>query len=211
MLSAFGWRLHLPEQFDASDWACRWRRCLYGKAGWRTRYRVRTAGVDFMLPKACVRARGDLVTKCDLVVRRPHLVLITRGSRDEVVRMASFVKGATMTRCESMGSRRVSAGARLLTMACRWWLFHHDDAVTRGVCPPMRKGESRFHHEGHEQRDVRLSDFKEGHPLISGRRGVAPARSRFRGSPSSRTSMARRAFRSSASRSMTRTSSSYPS
>ena len=99
MLSAFGWRLHLPEQFDGSGLELVGaRRCLYGEGKVaHLMYRSRGRPVSiYMLPKsvrpeelvevlgheAAIWSSGDRT-----------FVLITRGSRDEVARMASFVKG----------------------------------------------------------------------------------------------------------------------
>jgi anti-sigma factor RsiW len=102
MLSAFGWSLHLPgEQFDASGYELVGsRQCLYGEG--RVAHimyrddRGRPVSI-FMLPK---RARPE-----ELVEVLGHeaaiwssgdrtFVLVTRGSADEVQRMASFVKAA---------------------------------------------------------------------------------------------------------------------
>jgi anti-sigma factor RsiW len=101
MMSAFGWRLHLPEQFDASGMELVGsRRCLYAEG--RVAHlmyrdeRGRPISI-FMLPK---RSRPE-----ELVEVLGHeaaiwssgdrtFVLVTRGSPDEVRRMASFVKAA---------------------------------------------------------------------------------------------------------------------
>jgi anti-sigma factor RsiW len=100
MMSAFGWQLHLPEQFDASGLELVGsRRCLYaeGKVA-HLMYRDRGRPVSiFMLPK---RVRPE-----ELVEVLGHeaaiwssgdrtFVLVTRGSRAEVQRMASLVKAA---------------------------------------------------------------------------------------------------------------------
>jgi anti-sigma factor RsiW len=100
MLSAFGWRLHLPEQFDASGLTLVGaRRCLYGEGKVaHLMYRVQGRPVSiYMLPKSVrpeelVEILGQEVAIWSVSDRT--FVLITRGSRDEVVRMASFVKGA---------------------------------------------------------------------------------------------------------------------
>ena len=100
MMSAFGWPLHLPDQFDASGFELiGGRRCLYGEGKVaHLMYRDQGRPVSiFMLPK---RARPE-----ELVEALGHeaaiwssgdrtFVLVTRGSRDEVQRMASFVKAA---------------------------------------------------------------------------------------------------------------------
>jgi len=100
MLSAFGWRLHLPEQFDASGLELVGaRRCLYGEgkvAHLMYRNRGRPVSI-YMLPKSVrpeelVEVLGHEVAIWSSGDRT--FVLITRGSRDEVARMASFVKGA---------------------------------------------------------------------------------------------------------------------
>jgi anti-sigma factor RsiW len=101
MMSAFGWSLHLPEQFDASGYELVGsRQCLYAEG--RVAHimyrddRGRPVSI-FMLPK---RARPE-----ELVEVLGHeaaiwssgdrtFVLVTRGSADEVQRMASFVKAA---------------------------------------------------------------------------------------------------------------------
>ena len=100
MMSAFGWQLHLPEQFDASGLELVGsRRCLYaeGRVA-HLMYRDNGRPVSiFMLPK---RVRPE-----ELVEVLGHeaaiwssgdrtFVLVTRGSRAEVQRMASFVKAA---------------------------------------------------------------------------------------------------------------------
>jgi anti-sigma factor RsiW len=100
MMSAFGWQLHLPEQFDASGLELVGsRRCLYaeGKVA-HLMYRDRGRPVSiFMLPK---RVRPE-----ELVEALGHeaaiwssgdrtFVLVTRGSRAEVQRMASLAKAA---------------------------------------------------------------------------------------------------------------------
>jgi anti-sigma factor RsiW len=100
MMSAFGWQLHLPEQFEASGLELVGsRRCLYaeGKVA-HLMYRDQGRPVSiFMLPK---RVRAE-----ELVEVLGHeaaiwssgdrtFVLVTRGSRAEVQRMASLVKGA---------------------------------------------------------------------------------------------------------------------
>jgi anti-sigma factor RsiW len=100
MMSAFGWQLHLPEQFDASGLELVGsRRCLYaeGKVA-HLMYRDQGRPVSiFMLPK---RVRAE-----ELVEVLGHeaaiwssgdrtFVLVTRGSRAEVQRMASLVKAA---------------------------------------------------------------------------------------------------------------------
>jgi anti-sigma factor RsiW len=101
MMSAFGWRLHLPEQFDTSGYELVGsRRCLYAEG--RVAHlmyrdeRGRPVSI-FMLPR---RTRPE-----ELVEVLGHeaaiwssgdrtFVLVTRGSRAEVERMASFVKAA---------------------------------------------------------------------------------------------------------------------
>ena len=100
MMSAFGWQLHLPEQFDASSLELVGsRRCLYaeGRVA-HLMYRDQGRPVSiFMLPKrvrpeeivevlgheAAIWSSGDRT-----------FVLVTRGSRAEVQRMASVVKAA---------------------------------------------------------------------------------------------------------------------
>ena len=100
MMSAFGWKLHLPEQFDASGFELVGsRRCLYGEGKVaHLMYRDRGRPVSiFMLPK---RVRPE-----ELVEVLGHeaaiwpssdrtFVLVTRGSKAEAERMASFVKAA---------------------------------------------------------------------------------------------------------------------
>jgi anti-sigma factor RsiW len=101
MMSAFGWSLHLPDQFDASGYELVGsRQCLYAEG--RVAHlmyrddRGRPVSI-FMLPR---RARPE-----ELVEVLGHeaaiwssgnrtFVLVTRGSPDEVQRMASFVKAA---------------------------------------------------------------------------------------------------------------------
>ena len=100
MLSAFGWRLHLPAQFDASGLELVGaRRCLYGEGKVaHLMYRDRGRPVSiYMLPKSVrpeefVEVLGHEVAIWSSGDRT--FVLITRGSRDEVQQMASFVKGA---------------------------------------------------------------------------------------------------------------------
>ncbi len=100
MLSAFGWRLHLPEQFDTSGLELVGaRRCLYGEGKVaHLMYRDKGRPVSiYMLPKsvrpeALVEMLGHEVAIWSSGDRT--FVLITRGSRDEVAQMASFVKGA---------------------------------------------------------------------------------------------------------------------
>jgi anti-sigma factor RsiW len=100
MLSAFGWQLHLPEQFDASGWELVGaRRCLYGEGKVaHLMYRDHGRPVSiYMLPKSTrpeglVEILGHEVAIWSSGDRT--FVLITRGSRDELVRMASLVKGA---------------------------------------------------------------------------------------------------------------------
>ena len=100
MLSAFGWRLHLPEQFVASGLELvGGRRCLYGEGKVaHLMYRDQGRPVSiYMLPKSVrpeelVEILGHEVAIWSSGDRT--FVLITRGSRDEVARMASFVKGA---------------------------------------------------------------------------------------------------------------------
>jgi anti-sigma factor RsiW len=100
MLSAFGWQLHLPEQFDASGLELVGaRRCLLrrGKVA-HLMYRDQGRPVSiYMLPKSArseefVEILGHEVAIWSSGDRT--FVLITRGSRDEVARMATFVKGA---------------------------------------------------------------------------------------------------------------------
>lgn len=100
MLSAFGWQLHLPQQLDASGYELVGaRRCLYGEGKVaHLMYRDEGRPVSiFMLPQ---RMRAE-----ELVEVLGHeaaiwssgdrtFVLITRGSRDEVEKMATFVKAA---------------------------------------------------------------------------------------------------------------------
>ena len=100
MLSAFGWRLHLPEEFVASGLELVGaRRCLYGEGKVaHLMYREQGRPVSiYMLPKS---VRPDEVLEVlghEVAIWSSGdrtFVLITRGSRDEVARMASFVKGA---------------------------------------------------------------------------------------------------------------------
>lgn len=100
MLSAFDWRLHLPEQFGASGLELVGaRRCLYGEGKVaHLMYRDRGRPVSiYMLPKR-VRPEELVEILGHQVAIWPSgdrtFVLITRGSRAEVGRMASFVKGA---------------------------------------------------------------------------------------------------------------------
>ena len=100
MLSAFGWQLHLPEQFDASGLELVGsRRCLYGEG--RVAHLMYRDG-DGPSRSSCCRRR---VRPEELVEVLGHeaaiwssgdrtFVLVTRGSRDEAQRMASFVKAA---------------------------------------------------------------------------------------------------------------------
>jgi anti-sigma factor RsiW len=100
MLSAFGWQLHLPQEFVASGLELVGaRRCLYGEGKVaHLMYRDQGRPVSiYMLPKS-VRAE-ELVEVLGHEVAiwssgDRTFVLITRGSRNEVARMASFVKGA---------------------------------------------------------------------------------------------------------------------
>lgn len=101
MMSAFGWTLHLPEQFDASGYELVGsRRCLYAEG--RVAHlmyrdeRGRPVSI-FMLPK---RARPEELVEVlgyEAAIWSSGdrtFVLVTRGSPDEVQRMASFVKAA---------------------------------------------------------------------------------------------------------------------
>ena len=98
MMSAFGWQLHLPAQFEASGLKLVGaRRCLYGEGPVaHLMYRDQGRPVSiFMLPRttrpeelvdvlgheAAIWSSGDRT-----------FVLITRGSREEVQRIASVVK-----------------------------------------------------------------------------------------------------------------------
>ena len=100
MLSAFGWRLRLPGQFDASGLELVGaRRCLYGEGKVaHLMYRDQGRPVSiYMLPKSVrpeelVEILGHEVAIWSSGDRT--FVLITRGSRDEAAHMASFVKGA---------------------------------------------------------------------------------------------------------------------
>jgi len=100
MLSAFGWDLHLPQQFDTSGLELvGGRRCLYGEGKVaHLMYRVAGRPVSiYMLPKSVrpeelVEVLGHEVAIWSSGDRT--FALITRGSREEVARMASFVKGA---------------------------------------------------------------------------------------------------------------------
>jgi anti-sigma factor RsiW len=100
MLSAFGWHLDLPEQFDASGLELvGGRRCLYaeGRVA-HLMYRDHGRPVSiYMLPKSMrseelVEVLGHEVAIWSSGDRT--FVLIARGPREEVARMASFVKGA---------------------------------------------------------------------------------------------------------------------
>jgi anti-sigma factor RsiW len=100
MLSAFGWRLHLPDQFEARGFELVGaRRCLYaeGKVA-HLMYRDHGRPVSiYMLPKSVrpedfVETLGHEVAIWSSADRT--FVLITRGSRDDVQQMASFVKAA---------------------------------------------------------------------------------------------------------------------
>jgi anti-sigma factor RsiW len=100
MLSTFGWHLHLPDQFDARGLELVGaRRCLYGEGRVaHLMYRDRGRPVSiYMLPKS-VRAEDFVETLGHEVAIWSSgdrtFVLITRGSRDEVQQMASFVKAA---------------------------------------------------------------------------------------------------------------------
>lgn len=100
MLSAFGWQLHLPRELDASGYELVGaRRCLYGEGKIaHLMYRDEGRPVSiFMLPSS-IRAE-------ELVEVLGHeaaiwssgdrtFVLVTRGSRAEVEKMATFVKAA---------------------------------------------------------------------------------------------------------------------
>jgi anti-sigma factor RsiW len=100
MLSAFGWPLHLPQEFVASGLELVGaRRCLYGEGKVaHLMYRDQGRPVSiYMLPKSVrpeelVEVLGHEVAIWSSGDRT--FVLITRGSRSEVARMASFVKGA---------------------------------------------------------------------------------------------------------------------
>jgi anti-sigma factor RsiW len=100
MLSGFGWHLHLPEQFDASGLELVGaRRCLYGEGKVaHLMYRDQGRPVSiYMLPKSVraeeiVEVLGHEVAIWSSGDRT--FVLIARGPREEVARMASFVKGA---------------------------------------------------------------------------------------------------------------------
>jgi anti-sigma factor RsiW len=100
MLSAFGWQLHLPQEFVASGLELVGaRRCLYGEGKVaHLMYRDQGRPVSiYMLPKSVrpeelVEVLGHEVAIWSSGDRT--FVLITRGSRNEVARMASFVKGA---------------------------------------------------------------------------------------------------------------------
>jgi anti-sigma factor RsiW len=100
MLSAFNWHVHLPEQFGASGLELvGGRRCLYGEGKVaHLMYREQGRPVSiYMLPKSVrseelVEILGHEVAIWSSGDRT--FVLITRGSRDEVTQMASFVKGA---------------------------------------------------------------------------------------------------------------------
>ncbi|HEY3045285.1 MAG TPA: zf-HC2 domain-containing protein [Vicinamibacterales bacterium] len=100
MLSAFGWHLHLPEQFGASGLELvGGRRCLYGEGKVaHLMYRDQGRPVSiYMLPKSVrpeelLEILGHEVAIWSSGDRT--FVLITRGSREEVAQMASFVKGA---------------------------------------------------------------------------------------------------------------------
>jgi anti-sigma factor RsiW len=100
MLSAFDWQLHLPQEFVASGLELVGaRRCLYGEGKVaHLMYRDQGRPVSiYMLPKSVrpeelVEVLGHEVAIWSSGDRT--FVLITRGSRNEVARMASFVKGA---------------------------------------------------------------------------------------------------------------------
>jgi len=100
MLSAFGWHLHLPEQFGALGFTLVGaRRCLYGEGKVaHLMYRDRGRPVSiYMLPNTMrsegfVEMLGHEVAIWSTGDRT--FVLVTRGSRDEVTQMASIVKGA---------------------------------------------------------------------------------------------------------------------
>ena len=100
MLSVFGWHLHLPQQFETSGLELvGGRRCLYGEGKVaHLMYRVQGRPVSiYMLPKSVrpeelVEVLGHEVAIWSAGDRT--FALITRGSREEVARMASFVKGA---------------------------------------------------------------------------------------------------------------------
>ena len=100
MLSAFGWDLHLPQQFESSGLELvGGRRCLYGEGKVaHLMYRLQGRPVSiYMLPKSVrpeelVEVLGHEVAIWSSGDRT--FALITRGSREEVARMASLVKGA---------------------------------------------------------------------------------------------------------------------
>ena len=100
MLSAFGWRLRLPEQFGARGFELVGaRRCLYGEgkiAHLMYRDQGRPMSI-YMLPESVrpeelVEMLGQKVAIWSSGDRT--FVLITKGSREEVQEMASFVKAA---------------------------------------------------------------------------------------------------------------------
>jgi anti-sigma factor RsiW len=100
MAAAFDWQLHLPEQFAAAGLELVGaRRCLYGEgriAHLMYRDQGRPLSI-FMLPKSLrpeevVEVLGHQSAIWSSGDRT--FVLVTRGSRDEVQQMASFVKAA---------------------------------------------------------------------------------------------------------------------
>ena len=100
MFSDFGWRLHLPEQFVASGLELvGGRQCLYGEGKVaHLMYRDQGRPVSiYMLPKSVRREELVEILGHEVAIWSSGdrtFVLITRGTRDEVARMASIVKGA---------------------------------------------------------------------------------------------------------------------
>jgi anti-sigma factor RsiW len=100
MLSAFGWHLHLPDEFDALGLKLVGaRRCLYGEGRVaHLMYRDQGRPVSiYMLPNM-MRAEGFVEMLGHEVAIWSSggrtFVLVARGSRDEITQMASVVKGA---------------------------------------------------------------------------------------------------------------------
>jgi anti-sigma factor RsiW len=100
MLSAFGWRLHLPEELDALGLKLVGaRRCLYGEGKVaHLMYRDQGRPVSiYMLPNT-MRSEGFVEMLGHEVAIWSSgdrtFVLVARGSRDEITQMASVVKGA---------------------------------------------------------------------------------------------------------------------
>ncbi len=100
MLSGFGWRVHLPEQFDLSGLELvTGRRCLYGEgrvAHLLYRQQGRPVSI-YMLPHTTRAAEVVEVFGHEVAIwpSGDHtFALVTRASHDEAVKMATVVKAA---------------------------------------------------------------------------------------------------------------------